>query len=135
MGFCAWAYPCLSKLNVSLKLRGASVKLSVMLLHRHRAIIWYAFGVAWLNFRGVGLLLRLCFVLECRFAGFLCLGLPLSFKAQCLPQIKGGLCLTGCHVVAQTQGYHLVYIWGSLVKLQGGGVVVKTMLCVRVRIG
>ena len=106
-----------------------------MLLHRHRAIIWYTFGVAWLNCRRVGLLLRLCFVLECRFAGFLCLGLPLSFKAQCLPQIKRGLCLTGCHVVAQTQGYHLVYIWGSLVKLQGGGVVVKTMLCVRVRIG
>ena len=66
-------------------------------------------------------------MLECRFAGFLYLGLPLSFKAQCLPQIKGGLCLAGCHVVAQTQGYHLVCIWGSLVKFQGGGVVVKTM--------
>ena len=25
-----------------------------MLLHRHRAIIWYAFLVAWLNSRGVG---------------------------------------------------------------------------------
>ena len=57
-----------------------------------------------------------------------------SFKAQCLPQIKGGLCLAGCHVVAQTQGYHLVCIWGSLVKFQGGGVVVKTMLCARVQI-
>ena len=33
-----------------------SVKLSVMLLHRYRAIVWYAFGVAWLNFRGLGLL-------------------------------------------------------------------------------
>ena len=73
-------------------------------------------------------------MLECRFAGFLYLGLPLSFKAQCLPQIKGGLCLAGCHVVAQTQGYHLVCIWGSLVKFQGGGVVVKTMLCARVQI-
>ena len=31
----------------------------------------------------------------------------------------------GCHVVSQTQGYHLVYIWVSLVKFQGGGVVVK----------
>ena len=40
----------------------------------------------------------------------------------------------GCHVVAQTQGYHLVCIWGSLVKFQGGGVVVKTMLCARVQI-
>ena len=73
-------------------------------------------------------------MLECRFAGFLYLGLPLSFKAQCLPQIKGGLCLAGCHVVAQIWGYHVVCIWGSLVKFQGGGVVVKTMLCARVQI-
>ena len=61
-------------------------------------------------------------------------GLPLSFKAQCLPQIREGLCLAGCYVVAQTQGYHLVCIWGSVVKFRGGGVVVKTMLCARVRI-
>ena len=40
----------------------------------------------------------------------------------------------GSHVVAQTQGYHLVCIWGSLVKFQGDGVVVKTMLCARVQI-
>ena len=46
---------------------------------------------------------------------------------QCLPHIElgggggGGLCLAGCHVVAQTQGYHLVCLWGSLVKLQGVG--------------
>ena len=31
------------------------VWLVVMLLHRHRAINWYAFEVAWLNSRGVGL--------------------------------------------------------------------------------
>ena len=37
-----------------------------------------------------------------------------------------------CAVVAQTQGYHLVCIWASLVKFQGGGVVLKTMLCARV---
>ena len=49
----------------------------------------------------------------------------MSFNAQCLPQIKEGLCLAGCHIIAQTQGYHLVCIWGSLVKFQGGGVVVK----------
>ena len=49
----------------------------------------------------------------------------LSFKAQCLPQIEEGLCLSGCHVVAQTQGYYLGCIWGSLVKFHGGGVVVK----------
>ena len=35
------------------------------------------------------------------------------------------MCLAGCPVVAQTQGYHLVYIWGSLVKFQGSGVLVK----------
>ena len=38
---------------------------------------------------------------------------------------------TKCPVVAQTQGYHLVCIWGSLVKFQGDGVVVKSMLCAR----
>ena len=37
-------YPCLSKLNVSLKLRGGCVWPGAMLLHRHGAIIWYAFG-------------------------------------------------------------------------------------------
>ena len=52
-----WVFlPGLTSLPVSLKLRGGSVWLGVMLLHRHRAIIWYAFGVAWLNSRGVGLL-------------------------------------------------------------------------------
>ena len=73
-------------------------------------------------------------MLECRFAESLYLGLHLSFKAQCLPQIKGELCLACCHNVAQTQGYHLVCIWRSLVKFQGGGVVVKTMIYARVQI-
>ena len=45
MSLCTWAYPCLSKLNVSLKLSRGCVWVAVMLLHRHRAIIWYAFGV------------------------------------------------------------------------------------------
>ena len=65
-------------------------------------------------------------MLECGFAEFLYGGLPLSFQAQCLPQIKGG-CLAGCHVVEQTPGYHLLCILGSLVKFHGvgGGVVVK----------
>ena len=44
----------------------------------------------------------------------------MSFKVQCFPQIKGGLCLAACHVLVQTQGYHLECIWGSLVKFQGG---------------
>ena len=47
---------------------------------------------------------------------------------------EGGFRQTKSHVVAQTQGYHVVCIWGSLVKFQGGGVVVKTMLCARVQI-
>ena len=50
-------------------------------------------------------------MLECGFAEFLYLGLPLSFKAQCLPQIKEELSMAGCHVVSQTQGYHLLCIW------------------------
>ena len=41
---------------------------------------------------------------------------------------------TKCPVVAQTQGYHLICIWGILVKFQGGGVVVNTVLCARVQI-
>ena len=62
-------------------------------------------------------------MLECRFAEFLYLALTLCFKAQYLPQIKKELCLSGCQVVAQTQGCHLVCIWGRLVKFQGFGVV------------
>ena len=58
-------------------------------------------------------------------------GLPLSFKAQCLPQIEKGLCMAGRHVVAHTQGYHLVCVWGSLVKFQRRGDVLKIMLCAR----
>ena len=55
----------------------------------------------------------------------------LSFKAQGFPQIEregrggggGGRCLAGCHVFARTLANHPVCIWGSLVKFQGGGVV------------
>ena len=61
-------------------------------------------------------------------------GLPLSFKAQCLPQIERGLCVVRRHVFAKTQGYHLVCVWGSLVKFQGGEVVLKIMLYIIVRI-
>ena len=47
---------------------------------------------------------------------------------------EGGFRQTKCPVVAQTQGYHLLCIWSSLVKIQGDGGVLKTMLCARVRI-
>ena len=63
-------------------------------------------------------------MLECRFVEFLYLGLPLSFKAQCLPEIKGGCVWLGA-LLLHRYGYRLVCIWGSLVKFQGGGVVVK----------
>ena len=56
LSFCTRAYPCLTKLDISLKLRGVCVWQYVMVLHRHRAIIWGAFGVFWLNSRGLGLL-------------------------------------------------------------------------------
>ena len=53
---------------------GASVKVGVSLLHRHRAISWHAFWVAWLNSRGrggggggVGLFKRAWVVPDCRF--------------------------------------------------------------------
>ena len=52
-------------------------------------------------------------------------------RAGLLPPLRqliffeGGLRQAKCHVVAQTQGYHLVCIWGSLRKFQGGGVVLK----------
>ena len=52
---------------------------------------------------------------------FLYRGLPLSFKAQCLPQIEGALCLAGCHVVAQTQGYHLVCTGVAWLNSRGVG--------------
>ena len=42
---------------------------------------------------------------------------------------EGGFRQTKCPVVAQTQGYHLVCIWGSLFKFEADGVVVKTALC------
>ena len=52
----------------------------------------------------------------------------MSLKAKCLPLIEEGLCLSGYHVVAQTLGYRLVYIWGYLVKFQWGGIVLKSIL-------
>ena len=73
-------------------------------------------------------------MLEGGFAEFLYRGYPCLSKVNVSLKLRGGLSLAGCHVVAQTQGYHLVCIWGSLVKFQGDGVVVKTMLCARVQI-
>ena len=55
-------------------------------------------------------------MLDCGFADILYRALYLSFGAKYLRQKEGGLCLAGCGVVAQTQGYCLVCIWDSLVK-------------------
>ena len=54
LSFCTDAYPCLSKLSVSLKLRRVCVYLGVMLLHRHRA----AFGGSLVKFQGVGVVVK-----------------------------------------------------------------------------
>ena len=48
----------MSKFRVSPKLREVFVYLDVILLHRHRTIMWYSFWVAWLNSRGVGVVLK-----------------------------------------------------------------------------
>ena len=48
----------ISKFSVSFKLREVFVYLDVILLHRHRTIMWYSFGVGWLNSRGVGVVLK-----------------------------------------------------------------------------
>ena len=50
-------------------------------------------------------------------------------KASQLISFEKGFRQAKCHVVSQTRGYYLVYIWGSLDKFQGGGVVLKSMLC------
>ena len=57
----------------------------------------------------------ICFVLACIFL----LGLIPVSKGYL--QMEGGLCLAWCPVVAKTQGYHLVCIWGSYIKFQQEG--------------
>ena len=51
--------------------------------------------------------------------------IPVFHSSVSLSNWEEGLCLAGCHVVAQTQGYHLVCIWSGLFKFQGGGDVLK----------
>ena len=72
-------------------------------------------------------------MLDCGFAE--CMFVQRLIPVFCLSKLKvsggggggggwgGGRCLAGCHVVARTLAYHPVCIWGSLVKFQGGGVV------------
>ena len=52
---------------------------------------------------------------------------PLSW----LSFFEGGFRQAKCVLVAQTQGYPLVCIWGNYIKFQGGGVVSKAMLYAR----
>ena len=90
----------------------ASVKCPVVAQTQgyHLVCIWSSL----VKFQGGGVVLKtLCYVLE-----WICWvfvpGLPLSFKAQCLPQIERVLCVAARHVVAKTQGYHLAIIWYAL---------------------
>ena len=83
----------------------------------HLVCIW----VCLVKFQWGGLVLKSMLCARMWICLILVTWLSLSFKAQCLPQIEGVLCLAGCHIVAQTQGYHLVCIWGSLVRFQGVG--------------
>ena len=94
-------------------------------MDRHRDIIWYAL----VKFQGCGVVLKTMLCARVGICWVFVPGFTPVFQSSCLPQIKKGLCLAGCHVVAQTQGYQLVCIWGSLFKFQGGGVVLKTILC------
>ena len=86
-----------------------------MLLHRHRAILWWcSFGQARLNSRGVGLFEKPCFVPDCILKSFSAGTYRCLLKLSVCLKCKGGFCLAGCHVVAQTQGYLVVvFIWAS----------------------
>ena len=50
---------------------------------------------------------------------------PCLSKLNVSLRLKRDCVWLGVMSIAQRQGYHLVCIWGSLVKFQGGGVVVK----------
>ena len=72
------------------------------------------------------IVLKVMLCAELDLKSFVYRDLSLSFKAQCLPQMKGGggwggggLCLAGRGVVAQTQSYYLVCILGILGKCRG----------------
>ena len=43
--------------------------------------------------------------------------------------LRGGFHQGRCQLVAQTQGYQLVCIWGSLVEFREGGVLLKNLFC------
>ena len=68
-------------------LGGSSVKLSLMLLHRHRAMIWVCLWGSRVKFQGRGgtLLYRACFVLDCGFAQFFFPGLTPVFQSSVSP--------------------------------------------------
>ena len=72
---------------------------------------------------GVGLFQRARPVLDCGLLSFCVWAYPCLSKLSVFVKLRRGLCLAGCHVVVQTQCYHLVYILGSLLKFQGVGVV------------
>ena len=67
------------------------MKLSELLLHRHRAILWCAFGVIRLNCTGVGLFQKPCLMPDCILKGS-CTGTYITPLVQSLvsPSNAGG---------------------------------------------
>ena len=84
----------------------------------HLVCVWDSL----VNFQGGGVVVKIMLCARVQIFGFsLYWGLPLSFKAKCLPQIDRGLCLAGCHAVARTQSYHLVYTRVARLNSRGLG--------------
>ena len=107
---------------------------SAMLLHRHRGYRLVCIWGSLVKFQGSGVVIK--FDVFCTLMQFVC---AVCMQAMTHPvdnvpsQQAVELLVLGLGIVEQCW-LRLVCIWGSLVKFQGGGVVVKTMLCARGRI-
>ena len=81
----------------------------VMLLQKTQGYNLVCVWGSLVKFQRGEVVLKIMLYTRVRIFFFLYWGLPLSFKAKCLHQIDGCLCLAGCRVVARTQSYpHLV---------------------------
>ena len=86
-------------------MEGGSVYLGAMLLHRHRAILWCAFGVARLNSRGVGLFEKPCFVPDLDLKSFSTGTYHCPLKLSVSLKWRGGGCC--CTDTGLSCGVHL----------------------------
>ena len=68
-------------------------KLSVLLLHRQRAIIWYAFGVAWLISRVGGVVLKTMLCAKVWICWVFVPGLTPVIQSSVSPSNWGGVCV------------------------------------------